>query len=74
MRLGTAPCQPPYRRNPQARAEIELDGGTSSAKAKRLVGTRIHFDVVSVGATGECLMAAVLAMGSTVIENARHRA
>lgn len=51
-------------------AEIELDGGYIIAKAKRLAGTRIHFDVSSVGATGNVMMAAVLAKGSTVIENA----
>jgi UDP-N-acetylglucosamine 1-carboxyvinyltransferase len=36
----------------------------------RLTGTRIHFDVSSVGATGNVLMAAVLAKGTSAIENA----
>ena len=51
-------------------AEIELEGGYIIARAKRLKGTRIHFDVSSVGATGNILMAAVLAQGTTIIENA----
>jgi UDP-N-acetylglucosamine 1-carboxyvinyltransferase len=51
-------------------AEIELEGGYIIAKAKRLRGARIHFDVSSVGATGNILMASVLAKGTTVVENA----
>jgi UDP-N-acetylglucosamine 1-carboxyvinyltransferase len=51
-------------------AEIDLKGGYIVAKAKRLRGAKIHFDVSSVGATGNVMMAAVLAQGATVIENA----
>ncbi len=51
-------------------AEVELKGGYIVARAARLTGTRIHFDVSSVGATGNMLMAAVLARGTTIIENA----
>lgn len=51
-------------------AAIDLDAGYIVAKAKRLTGTRILFDISSVGATGNVLMAAVLAKGTTVIENA----
>ena len=51
-------------------AEIDLKGGYIVAKAKRLKGAKIHFDVSSVGATGNVMMAAVLAQGTTVIENA----
>ena len=51
-------------------AEIELDAGYIIAKAKRLSGTRILFDISSVGATGNVMMAAVLAKGTTLIENA----
>ncbi|MBS4028791.1 MAG: UDP-N-acetylglucosamine 1-carboxyvinyltransferase [Ignavibacteriales bacterium] len=51
-------------------AEINLEEGYIIASAKRLVGTKIVFDVSSVGATGNILMAAVLAKGTTVIENA----
>jgi UDP-N-acetylglucosamine 1-carboxyvinyltransferase len=51
-------------------AEIDLEGGYIVARARKLVGARVHFDVSSVGATGNLLMAAVLAKGPTVIENA----
>ncbi|MBA4317354.1 MAG: UDP-N-acetylglucosamine 1-carboxyvinyltransferase [Flavobacterium sp.] len=51
-------------------AEIELDSGYIIAKTKKLIGTRIHFDVSSVGATGNILMAASLAKGTTIISNA----
>ena len=51
-------------------AEIELEAGYIIAKAKRLQGARILFDVSSVGATGNVMMAAVLAKGTTLIENA----
>jgi UDP-N-acetylglucosamine 1-carboxyvinyltransferase len=51
-------------------AEIELEGGYIIAKAKRLKGARIFFDISSVGATGNILMAAVHAQGTTLIENA----
>jgi UDP-N-acetylglucosamine 1-carboxyvinyltransferase len=51
-------------------AEVELEGGYIVARASRLQGARIHLDVSSVGATGNLMMAAVLARGSTVIQNA----
>jgi len=52
-------------------AEIDIDGGYVVAKAPRgLRGTRIAFPKVSVGATHAALMAASLAKGDTVIENA----
>ena len=51
-------------------ADIELREGYIVAKAKRLSGAKITFDVSSVGATGNILMAAVLAKGTTVINNA----
>lgn len=51
-------------------AEIELSEGYIIAKSKRLKGTNITFDVSSVGATGNTLMAASLAKGTTTISNA----
>jgi len=51
-------------------AEIEMKRGYIHASAKRLKGARIQFDVSSVGATGNILMAATLAKGTTIIENA----
>ena len=51
-------------------AQIEVEGGYIRARAKRLRGARIVFDVSSVGATGNVMMAAVLAQGTTIIDNA----
>ena len=53
-------------------AELEIAAGYVKAKAPNggLVGGTIHFPFVSVGATENALMAAVLARGETVIENA----
>ena len=52
-------------------AEIEIDRGYVIAQApKGLHGARIVFPKVSVGATHNVLMAAVLAKGETVLENA----
>jgi UDP-N-acetylglucosamine 1-carboxyvinyltransferase len=51
-------------------ASVELESGYIVAKAKRLKAAKITFDVSSVGATGNVMMAAVLAEGTSVIENA----
>jgi UDP-N-acetylglucosamine 1-carboxyvinyltransferase len=51
-------------------AEIELIEGYIIAHCSRLHGANISFDVSSVGATGNILMAAVLAKGETKIINA----
>ena len=51
-------------------AEISLEQGYVKAVARRLKGTTVVFDGVTVGGTENILMAAVLAEGKTVIENA----
>src|SRR6478736_2680154 len=52
-------------------AEIEIDGGYLVAKApKGLKGARFTFPKVSVGATENLMMAASLAKGTTVLDNA----
>ena len=51
-------------------AEINLSDGYIEATTKKLHGANINFDVSSVGATGNTLMASVLASGTTVINNA----
>jgi len=51
-------------------AEITLEGGYIQAKADRLQGTTIRFEIPSVGATGNLMMASVRAAGRTIIENA----
>lgn len=51
-------------------AAVTIEGGFISANAEHLVGNHIYFDVVSVGATINLILAAVLAEGKTIIENA----
>src|SRR5574340_294224 len=51
-------------------AEIHIEHGYIHAKARRLKGARIFFDLVSVTGTENIMMAASLADGVTVLENA----
>ena len=51
-------------------AEIVIEHGYIHARAKRMKGARIFMDLVSVTGTENLMMAATLAQGSTVIENA----
>lgn len=53
-------------------AEVEVGRGHVEARinGKRLKGTRIYLDIQSVGATQNIMMAAALAEGKTIIENA----
>ncbi|MDZ4745578.1 MAG: UDP-N-acetylglucosamine 1-carboxyvinyltransferase [bacterium] len=51
-------------------AEIQVENGYIEASCKRLQGAHFHFEISSVGATVNILMAAVLARGETVLSNA----
>ena len=51
-------------------AEVVIQHGMIHAEAKELKGNHIYLDVVSVGATINIMMAATLAQGQTIIENA----
>ncbi len=51
-------------------AEFSIEDGYMKARAKRLKGTRVMMDMVSVTGTENIMMAATLAQGTTVIENA----
>ena len=51
-------------------AKIEIENGYIIASAKRLKGAKIAFNVSSVGATGNVMMAAALAKGTTLLTNA----
>jgi UDP-N-acetylglucosamine 1-carboxyvinyltransferase len=51
-------------------ASFEFSHGYIEGRADQLVGTRILFEFPSVGATENALMAAVLAKGTTIIDNA----
>ncbi|MBQ8764749.1 MAG: UDP-N-acetylglucosamine 1-carboxyvinyltransferase [Clostridia bacterium] len=51
-------------------ATVEIKDGIVYTEAQQLTGTTIYLDTVSVGATINIMLAAVLAKGRTVIENA----
>lgn len=51
-------------------AQISTSQGLIKANTKKLVGTSIYLDIVSVGATINMILASVLAEGTTIIENA----
>jgi UDP-N-acetylglucosamine 1-carboxyvinyltransferase len=50
-------------------ADVKIEHGAVIVKAERLVGANIFFDVVSVGATINVMIAATLAEGTTILEN-----
>ena len=69
--IGTRPVDLLIMALEKLGAEIEIDGGYVIARAKNgLKGGEIKFPKVTVGGTHTALMAAVLAHGTTVIENA----
>ncbi|MGE5721288.1 MAG: UDP-N-acetylglucosamine 1-carboxyvinyltransferase [Sphingomonadales bacterium] len=70
--IGNRPIDLHLRALEELGAQIELTGGYVKVTAPPggLVGGHIRFPLVSVGATENALMAAVLAKGETVIENA----
>jgi UDP-N-acetylglucosamine 1-carboxyvinyltransferase len=51
-------------------AAVEIEHGYVIAKARRLRGAHVYFDTVTVTGTENIMMAAVLAQGETMIENA----
>ena len=51
-------------------AEVKISNGLIVAQAERLKGSHIYLDVVTVGATINIMMAAAMAEGQTIIENA----
>lgn len=51
-------------------AEVSIEHGVAIIKADKLVGNKIYLDFPSVGATENIIMAASLAEGTTIIENA----
>ena len=50
-------------------ADVTIEGGMVIAEADKLRGTHLYFDVVSVGATINVMMAAAMAEGQTIMEN-----
>ena len=51
-------------------AEVDVSDGIVKVSADRLIGTQIYMDQVSVGATINIMLAASMAEGTTIIENA----
>ena len=68
--LGARPIDQHIKGFEALGAKVEVSQGKISAKAKKLVGTSIYMDVVSVGATINVMLASVLAEGTTTIDNA----
>jgi UDP-N-acetylglucosamine 1-carboxyvinyltransferase len=68
--IGTRPVDLHLKGLEVLGAEISVEQGYISAKAKRLKGARLVMDLVTVTGTENLMMAACLAEGTTVIENA----
>jgi UDP-N-acetylglucosamine 1-carboxyvinyltransferase len=67
--IGSRPVDLHIRGMQALGAEVVVENGFVKAKCDRLKGGRFVFDMVSVGATENVLSAAVLAEGTTVLEN-----
>lgn len=68
--IGTRPVDLHIKGLRALGAEVEVEGGYIRAQAKRLKGAHIVLETVTVTGTENLLMAAVLAEGTSVIENA----
>ncbi len=69
-KLGARPIDQHIKGFEALGAEIETTQGKIVANAKKLVGNSIYMDITSVGATINIMLAAVLAKGTTIIDNA----
>ena len=68
--FGTRPIDQHIKGFEAIGATVDLKYGKIHASAEELVGANVYFDVVSVGATVNLILASVRAKGLTVIENA----
>ena len=68
--IGARPVNLHLKGLQQMGAQIELEHGYIKGRAQRLRGTRIYLDIPTVTGTENLMMAAALAEGTTVIENA----
>lgn len=68
-KLGARPIDQHIKAFEALGAKVDVAQGKIIASAEKLVGTSIYLDVVSVGATINAMLAAVLAEGTTVIDN-----
>ena len=69
-KLGARPIDQHIKGFEALGAKVDVTGGKIVAKAKKLTGNHIYMDIVSVGATINVMLSAVLAKGTTVIDNA----
>ena len=67
--IGARPIDQHLKAMEALGAEVTLEGNILHAQAKKLVGTEIFFDVVSVGATINAMLAAAVAEGQTILQN-----
>ena len=67
--LGSRPIDQHIKGFEALGAVVDVSQGKITAKAKELKGTSIYFDVVSVGATINLILASVLAKGTTILDN-----
>ena len=68
--LGARPIEQHIKGFEALGAVVDVNKGKISASAKKLTGTSIYMDIVSVGATINIMLASVLAEGTTIIDNA----
>ena len=68
--IGSRPVDLHLRGLERMGAQFDLDAGNIVGRCKRLQGAHIHFDFPTVGGTENLLMAASLAQGETILENA----
>ncbi|KXZ39040.1 UDP-N-acetylglucosamine 1-carboxyvinyltransferase [Alkalithermobacter thermoalcaliphilus JW-YL-7 = DSM 7308] len=68
--IGTRPIDLHLKGFRALGCDVDIDHGFVEARCETLVGTKIYLDFPSVGATENIMMAAVLAKGTTIIENA----
>lgn len=68
-KLGARPIDQHIKGFEALGACVEVGQGNITATCKKLVGTNIYMDIVSVGATINVMLAAVLAEGTTIIDN-----
>ncbi|MDC7706164.1 UDP-N-acetylglucosamine 1-carboxyvinyltransferase [Vogesella indigofera] len=68
--IGSRPVEQHIKGMVAMGAEISIEHGYVKARAKKLRGAHIVMDMVTVGGTENLLMAAVLAEGTTILENA----
>ena len=68
--LGARPIDQHIKGFEALGANVEISQGKICAKTKKLIGTSIYMDIVSVGATINIMLASVLAKGTTIIDNA----